>query len=120
MPKLPEPDGWFFSEEGRMSETHQYEIETVRAIQEEAYKAGMAAQVRVSIPTAALEHEFARHYDRGHKAGISSAACAFSRIEALEAALRQARAALVYHTEQTRSIGVTGVAISDIDDLLKD
>lgn len=42
------------------------------------------------------------------------------RIEALEAALRQARAALVYHTEQTRPIGATEVALAAINDLLKD
>jgi hypothetical protein len=44
IPKLPEPDGWFFTEEGRLVETDQYENKTVRAIQEEAYKAGMAAE----------------------------------------------------------------------------
>jgi len=44
MPKLPEPDGWFFTEEGRLAETGQYEKEAVRAIQEEAYRAGMAAE----------------------------------------------------------------------------
>jgi hypothetical protein len=74
MPKLPEPDGFIEVEE--LTSWHQrraFFLETVRAIQEEAYKAGMAAQVRVSIPTATMEYEFARHYDRGHKAGMAAA-----------------------------------------------
>jgi hypothetical protein len=46
--------------------------EGARAIQEEAYKAGMAAQVRVSIPSNTMEQEFGRHYDRGYKAGMAA------------------------------------------------
>jgi len=56
------------------------------------------------------------HTSEAHKLLRHSA----DRLEALEAALRQARAALVYHTEQTRPIGVTGVALAAINDLLKD
>jgi hypothetical protein len=45
MPKLPEPDGFIEVEE--LTSWHQrraFFLETVRAIQEEAYKAGMAAE----------------------------------------------------------------------------
>jgi hypothetical protein len=45
---------------------------------------------------------------------------AADRIEALEAALRQARVALLYHTDQTRPVFETQHAVAAINDLLKD
>ena len=43
---------------------------------------------------------------------------AADRIEALEAALRQAREALIYHAEQTRPIHGTAQTIDTIDEAL--
>jgi hypothetical protein len=88
MPKLPEPDMVYTFE--------AYSADQVRAIQEEAYRAGMADAV-----------------PHGHYGSDV-------RIRALEAALRQAREALKYHTEQTRPIVNSQVAMHAINDLLKD
>jgi deoxyribose-phosphate aldolase len=45
MPKLPEPDGEFYSwlNQYRVQSKSAFSEESVRAIQEEAYKAGVAA-----------------------------------------------------------------------------
>lgn len=89
MPKLPEPDG--YADGGKTPEGYTwsdcYWIETsVRAIQEEAYRAGMAV--------------------------------AQTRIEALEAALRQSHIALINSGSMQTHISKN--AVSAINDLLKD
>jgi len=53
LPKLPEPDGklnLFLLGEKPMESTDAFLIQSVRAIQEEAYKAGMAAALECTCP----------------------------------------------------------------------
>ncbi len=122
MPKLPEPDAEYLRDDPmyiggfeRIS-TDFYTADSVLAIQEEAYRAGMAAaghrKKRYLIERRVDDLENTQNELAD---SMNSAA---DRMEALEAALRQAQTALINSGSMETSISKN--AVSNINDLLKD
>ena len=142
MPKLPEPNfkliwrgGQYWVSKPNIASTDVYTPETVRAIQEEAYKAGMAA-AQTPPPWWPAVENILKEYGLNamdFAADFKNAKDAADRIEALEAALRQAREALadsnqkVYELCSTFSVpkpeathGRNAAVLSAINVLLND
>jgi len=143
MPKLPEPEKYFVQTTDGF--VIRYTPETARAIQEEAYKAGMAA-AQTPPPWWPAVENILKEYGLNamdFAADFKNAKDAADRIEALEAALRQAREALELGVENASQIAgeyhaamagyrqsrhdaldadvvMTQKALSAINDLLKD
>jgi len=66
---------WHLREYGPVIETITepvYSAQDMSRVAWAAWQAGLAAQVKVSIPTNTMEQEYATHYRRGYAAGLAA------------------------------------------------